>query len=531
MDTKETIMTDYRAPIRALREKIRALGERTRARIPDWKGKIRKFVRPAGSVFSRTAVRWTLIVGCSAIVLAAGASYGHRQVQANIEANTVTYYELYRDGALIGTVESKEAVEAFLNAKRAELAAANPGITMELETGVLSYVERSEYKAQPETEATLAALEGLLDSHAVGVEVRVNGKLIAVVPDEETAGQVLERIKSEFSRLVAGSDGEVPIKQPQVMALAYGGDTAPATAGPKTNLESVRIVEQVDTSRVAIEPGRISDAETLYQRLVEGTTKQTTYIVQKGDCISCIASKFDISPEVIYMNNPWIEDDLIRVGDELDLTVLQPFVTVETVETLSEIEEIEPEVIVRKNDEMRAGQEKTIQAGVPGTKRVTYRLVKQNGYLMSEEIVDEQVIEPAVPAIVMRGTKVIKGQGTGKFAWPVSGAKITSKYGKRWGRQHKGIDIIGNKSILAADTGVVTFAGKKNGLGNAIIIDHKNGYETVYGHLSKINVKKGQIVEKGEKIGVMGSTGNSTGVHLHFEILKNGKAKNPLDYL
>jgi murein DD-endopeptidase MepM/ murein hydrolase activator NlpD len=438
---------------------------------------------------------------------------------------------LYRNGTLIGTVESKEAVEAFLNAKRAELAAAYPGITMELETGVLSYVEKNDILAKPETEAALAVLEGMLDSHAVGVEVRVNGKLIAVVPDEETAKQVLERIKSEFAYQVAGTDGVAPVKPLQVTALAYAGDEAAESAEPKAHLESVRIVEQVDTGRVAIEPGRVSDAETLYQRLMEGTTKKTTYIVQKGDCISCIASRFDISPEIIYMNNPWIEDDLIRVGDELDLTVLQPFVTVETVETVSEIEEIEPEVIVRKNDEMRAGQEKTIQAGVPGTKRVTYRLVKQNGWLMSEDIVDEQVIEPAVPAIVMRGTKVIKGTGTGKFSWPVSGAKITSKFGKRWGRQHKGIDIIGNKSILAADTGVVKFAGKKNGLGNAVIIDHQNGYETVYGHLSKINVKKGQIVEKGEKIGVMGSTGNSTGVHLHFEIHKNGTPKNPLNYL
>jgi murein DD-endopeptidase MepM/ murein hydrolase activator NlpD len=516
-------MTDYRAPIRALRNKVRAFGARLSARIPDWKGKTRKFTRPVGSAFSRVGARRLLLAGGAAVVLAGGAGYGHHYVKAN----TVSYYELYRDGALIGTVESKEAVESFLSAKRAELAAANPGITMELETGELTYVERSEYKAQPDTEAALAALEGMLDSHAVGVEVRVNGKLIAVVPDEAAAKQALERVKSEFG----GAEGEdAAVKPPEVTALAYGGNAASAEE-PKIEVESVRIVEQVDTGRVEIDPARISDAETLYERLVEGTTKRTTYIVQPGDCIVCIAKKFDISPEIIYKNNPWIEDDLIRVGDELDLTVLQPFVTVETVERVSEIEEIAPEVIIRKNDEMRAGQQKTIQAGVPGTKRVTYRLVKQNGWLMSEEIVDEQVIEPAVPEIIMKGTKIIRGVGTGKFSWPVSGAKITSKFGKRWGRQHKGIDLIGNRSILASDNGVVTYAGRKNGLGNAVIIDHQNGYKTVYGHLSKINVKKGQTVAKGDKIGVMGSTGNSTGVHLHFEIHKNGTPQNPLNYL
>jgi len=522
-------MTDYRAPIRALMAKARAARARLAPRITDWKGKIRRMARPVASALSRPRARWLLAACCAAILLVGGVAYGHHQVQAYVKANTVSYYELYRNGELIGTVESKEAVEAFLDAKRAELAAANPGITMELETGELTFVERSEYKAQPpDTAATLAALEGMLDSHAVGVEVRVDGKLIAVVPDETTAQRVLERIKSEFGG-VSGDDAA--IRPPAVTALAYDASAEAAAEEPKATIESIRIVEQVDMGRVEIDPGRISDAETLYERLVEGTTKKTTYVVQQGDCIVCIASKFDISPEIIYKNNPWIEDDLIRVGDVLDLTVLQPFVTVETVELVSEIEEIEPEVIVQKNDEMRVGQQKTIQAGVPGSKRVTYRLVKQNGWLMSEEIVDEQVLEPAVPEIVMKGTKVIRGVGTGKFSWPVTGAKITSKFGKRWGRQHKGIDIIGNKSILAADNGVVTFAGRKNGLGNAVIINHQNGYQTVYGHLSKINVKKGQIVEKGEKIGVMGNTGNSTGTHLHFEIHKNGTPKNPLNYL
>ena len=519
-------MTDYRAPIRAMRDKVRAFGARLASRIPDWKGNIRNIIKSIGRAFSKPGAKWLVAAGCAAIFVAGGAAYA----QHYVKENTVSYYELYRDGELIGTVESKEAVEAFLSAKRQELAAANPGITMELDTGELTYVEKSEFKAQPETDAALAALDGFLDSHAVGVEVRVNGKLIAVVPDEETANQVLERIKSEFSADIVAQNEDAAAAGPAVTALAYSGDET-AEAGPKAHLESVRIVEQVDTGKVVIDPSRISDAETLYERLVQGTTKKTTYVVQKGDCIVCIAGKFDISPEIIYKNNPWIEDDLIRVGDELDLTVLQPFVTVETVERVSEIEVIEPEVIIRKNDEMRVGTQKTIQAGVPGTKRVTYRLVKQNGYLMDEEIVDEQVIEPAVPEIIMKGTKVIRGIGTGKFSWPVTGAKITSKFGKRWGRQHKGIDIVGNKSILASDNGVVSFAGKKNGLGNAVIIDHQNGFRTVYGHLSKINVKKGQTVEKGDKIGVMGSTGNSTGVHLHFEIHKNGKPQNPLNYL
>ncbi|RDY71414.1 M23 family peptidase, partial [Halobacillus trueperi] len=84
------------------------------------------------------------------------------------------------------------------------------------------------------------------------------------------------------------------------------------------------------------------------------------------------------------------------------------------------------------------------------------------------------------------------------------------------GRYHKGIDIAGvsDKTIKAADNGKVVDAGYRNSFGNKVVIDHGNGYETTYAHLSSIDVKKGETVKKGEKLGVMGTTGRSTGVHL-----------------
>ncbi len=102
----------------------------------------------------------------------------------------------------------------------------------------------------------------------------------------------------------------------------------------------------------------------------------------------------------------------------------------------------------------------------------------------------------------------------------------------RWGRYHKGIDIARpwDYTIKAADNGVVVSAGWAGSYGNRIIIDHQNGMRTLYAHLSQINVSVGQTVAAGQKIGVMGSTGNSTGVHLHFEVYKNGVLQNPLSY-
>lgn len=127
--------------------------------------------------------------------------------------------------------------------------------------------------------------------------------------------------------------------------------------------------------------------------------------------------------------------------------------------------------------------------------------------------------------------------GNGLLGWPAVGGYISSYYGKRWGKLHKGIDIARtNRStkpaILAAEAGVVEVAGyHQRGYGNQVIIDHGNGLKTLYAHLDSITVQAGDRVKRGDKIGIMGATGNSTGIHLHFEVHENGEVKNPIPYL
>jgi murein DD-endopeptidase MepM/ murein hydrolase activator NlpD len=117
-------------------------------------------------------------------------------------------------------------------------------------------------------------------------------------------------------------------------------------------------------------------------------------------------------------------------------------------------------------------------------------------------------------------------------AWvnPNPTARVTSCFGRRWGRLHAGVDLAApdGTPIVAAGAGVVTRAGEAEGYGNAILIDHGNGYLTHYGHLSVIGVKVGQHVAAGEQIGNEGSTGHSTGPHLHFEV-HQGYYKNPIE--
>lgn len=119
-----------------------------------------------------------------------------------------------------------------------------------------------------------------------------------------------------------------------------------------------------------------------------------------------------------------------------------------------------------------------------------------------------------------------------RFAWPVSGS-LTSRYGWRGREMHRGIDIGApyGRTIKAAKGGVVTLSGWYYGYGRTVVIRHADGADTLYGHASRLLVSAGQRVEQGQPVALVGSSGRSTGPHLHFEVRINGRAVNPLPYL
>jgi murein DD-endopeptidase MepM/ murein hydrolase activator NlpD len=120
------------------------------------------------------------------------------------------------------------------------------------------------------------------------------------------------------------------------------------------------------------------------------------------------------------------------------------------------------------------------------------------------------------------------------YAFPVEGSwRYTSGFGRRWGRAHAGVDLAGRvgTKIVATAEGVVTAASRESGYGNVVRVRHEFGFETVYAHLSRIRVAVGQKLSRGDTIGDMGSTGRSTGPHLHYEVRVNGTAVNPMTYL
>lgn len=228
------------------------------------------------------------------------------------------------------------------------------------------------------------------------------------------------------------------------------------------------------------------------------------------------------------------KDSILKVDDIVSKCKDKLTVRLET--TLLKNSDINFKTTNKKDSGKYDDYKKVTQKGIKGVKTDTYKVVYVNGKEESKDIISSEVTKKPVEEKVTIGTKC-KGVGTGSFMWPVPYTKnITSYYGSRWGTVHRGIDIssggIQGQNIVASDTGRVTFSGIDNsGYGYYVIISHDNGYETLYAHCSQLYVSQGDTVRKGDKIAAVGSTGDSTGSHLHFEVIKNGSKLNPMDYV
>ena len=153
---------------------------------------------------------------------------------------------------------------------------------------------------------------------------------------------------------------------------------------------------------------------------------------------------------------------------------------------------------------------------------------------------EREVKKPSLAGTAVDKAKSVVASVSGRFAVPIASFKrLSSGFGYRkhpiggGSKMHKGIDLSANRGtrILSADNGVVKFSGWKGGYGYCVVVDHQNGYETLYGHCSKLIADVGDNVNRGDLIAEVGSTGASTGNHLHFEVHKGGTPVDPTRFL
>ena len=265
-----------------------------------------------------------------------------------------------------------------------------------------------------------------------------------------------------------------------------------------------------------------------------------TYTVVKNDSPYRIASKNGISLETLLALNPEIEKNCY-VGQQVIVSEERPLLSVETVITEQREVKVDYDSVTIPDSTMSFGNSVVTKKGKKGTAVETVEKVYVAGILAETNVVKTEITKEPVTEYVRRGThmstaiKPSQGDGTFdfEFKWPVNGGYETCDVDGYKG--HTGMDIggvpVGTSIYASADGIVIKSVKNRYGYGYHIIIDHGNGVQTLYAHCSKLYAKVGDVVERGDKIALLGATGNAQGKHLHFEIRINGEYKDPEDYI
>ncbi|MDF1496232.1 M23 family metallopeptidase [Caproiciproducens sp. CPB-2] len=304
---------------------------------------------------------------------------------------------------------------------------------------------------------------------------------------------------------------------------------------------SVDFAQDVETINGLFPTTTIMATESM-DKLINGTSQAAvTYTVKEGDTVTSIAKvNHTTISELNKINNNQLGDNLMP-GDLINLQVAVPMLDVQLTKNLTYEVPLSYKTVTIKDDSQYTDYSKVKTEGVNGTQKCVDKVYYVNGVEQKRDVISRTVVVPSTDKVVITGTKKRPkysgaGVSSGSLMWPVPSLHtITTYFTWRWGSFHTGIDISGGsaygKTIVAADGGTVVSAGWSSGYGYCVKISHGGGLQTLYGHASKILVSAGQRVSKGQAIALVGSTGNSTGPHCHFEVIKNGTKVNPLSYV
>ncbi|MDO4562343.1 MAG: peptidoglycan DD-metalloendopeptidase family protein [Clostridia bacterium] len=276
----------------------------------------------------------------------------------------------------------------------------------------------------------------------------------------------------------------------------------------------------------------VREGYTLY---ADGEAIYTTATIEECEgALGDFAAKYTnesvaYSAQISFVNEACLAEDIMTRTQALDVLCVSDAVKViYSMPTYTEtVIPFDTDYI--DDDTLYMGVEKIESAGVEGKAVTTTWVNYENGAVVDSSEGETQVLSQPITAIVRRGTKLGVSEGRG---YPADGV-ITSRFGSRWGRQHKGIDIGADTGtpVYSYTDGTVIMAEYYYGYGNYIKVDHGNGFVTAYAHLSKMAVSVGDTVKGGEYIGAVGNTGSSTGSHLHFEVIIDGSHVDPEPYI
>ena len=435
-----------------------------------------------------------------------GAFYA---TQREVETSLHTRYDIYKNNVKIADVADYEKLQQYILQKYQNKIAYGDGKIFFDDS--ISIVER-------------------YDNHSVEQDtVETYEKIINEAQFVVSSVQVVE--------LDSGDTYFVP--NLKVWEKAIGDIQNAIAANDKSTTMQLRSQTEYTVTRSPIET--VLTEDEVIARVMGATANE--YTVTEHDTLHIIAQKLQLNEaELLLLNKQYTLNDILLTGTVIKVPNSNYRSKFTKIEVLTRNVPIRYNIIYHDDENLYEGQEVIEVQGNDGEELA--QLSVKYGDEGEEILLNYATLaitrEP-VTQIVRRGIKEAPDVGTGKFIFPTNSHRASTEFGDDYlygvYRFHSGLDINEglNANIFAADNGVVVTNEYNSGYGNYVIIDHNNGYYTLYAHMNASNVRVGEVVRQGQVIGFMGTTGLSTGVHLHFEVRVNGNTKahaqNPRNYI
>lgn len=462
-----------------------------------------------------------------------------------------TYYQVYLNGNQIGIIDNKDKLYELIDNSQSSIKEKYQ-VTNVYPPTDLKIVETNTYLSHVDNvEDVYEKIQEEDDFAVKGYVITIKGE------DREYKVYVLDKnvFYNAAKRFVKAFLDEDEYDK-------YINNTQAEIVDTGRIIENMQFIEDISIKEdyISVNENIYTDELLLTHYLLFGSEPESkSYTIKLGDTIESISEANQLNVEEFLIANTKYKDEsaVLRVGDKVDVTLIDPQLTF--VYNLYEIKDeiVYYEKTTKLDNTKNVGYSEVTTPGINGIERRKETYSVTNGERSQEaEVKTIAVLQEVQNQVTTKGTKYVSSgisgiynpvNTSGDFGWPTNqGYVITSYRGWRWGRMHQGIDISGagnfGSPIYAVADGVVTYAFNGcpsrgsgygdpcgGGMGNSINIDHGNGYVTRYGHLHQtVLVKVGQTVKKGQKIGYMGNSGSSTGVHLHYEVKYNGVNIDPL---
>ena len=484
---------------------------------------------------SRKTIYW----GCTLTVILAGLTFILGFDRKNYTDYPVTVYQVYLNGKAIGVIEEEEDLYNLIDKEQNEL-------KEEFNVKKIYAPIGLETTKLVTYEGKVDSVDTVYDKIKDAEHFTVKGYEITIALSEDKIEKINVLNKKDFDESIENTIKAFVNAEQYIKYLNSSQDEI-TTTGQKIDDIYLREKITIKEKYLSTDEKVYTNSSDLSKYLLFGTDeKQGTHVVKAGETLSEIANTYQLSLLEFLIVNPELtsEKTLLFPGQEVNIGLVNPIISVVVENTIVEdkVVEYDQDIEYDKKLSMKSSYQK--QAGQNGLNRETYHQQTINGPI-TQVVTDEskrQVLVPVVNEIIVKGGLPSQNWGDEGFGWLWPTRKpyvLTSNFGWRtdpvYGGHslHNGLDISGTgygSPIYASKYGEIVELGYDRTRGNYIIMDHGGGWQSIYMHMSDFyaEMRIGRMVERGEQIGYMGSTGKSTGTHLHFSITKDGTYVDPL---